>query len=141
MKKILGLLVAFVLLFSGCGGSDRPEIEEYHWVMDCVQSQDANGQIIAHGTGTDSAADSAQQMALTCQAEDGELTLSDQTNQKTYTGTYPLMETNSQSSLYQVTINDEEGMAVAAMTTYPDADPKPTWILSAGDYAIHFFGE
>ena len=76
-----------------------------------------------------------------CRAQNGKLTVTDQTNNKTYTGTYKFNGTDPQSSVYEVVIDGKEGMAVVAMTTYHDGSQNPTFIISLGDYTINFFAE
>ena len=83
MRKI-GLLLAILLLFlTECGNGNVPKIEDYAWVMISVQSKDAEGQAIAYGERGSSTLASAKQVDLTCEAENGNLTLIDQTNDKT----------------------------------------------------------
>lgn len=141
MRKI-GLLFAVLLLFlTGCNNSQVPKIDEYDWVMTSVQSMDADGQAIAFGERGSSTLSSAKQINMTCKAENGNLTLADQTNNKTYTGTYKLTQTDPKSYIYEVVVDGEEGMAVVAMTSYHDGSQEPTFIINLGDYTINLFAE
>lgn len=142
MRKAAICLTALLFVcLTGCSGDTLPTIEEYDWKMTSVQNMDANGQVIAYGERGSSTLDTAKQIELTCEAKQGCLTLTDKTNQKTYTGTYRLSSTDLRSSIYGVTVDGTEGAAVTAMTTYQDDSKDPTLIIRLGDYTINFFAE
>lgn len=142
MKKLLTLwLAVLLLLFTGCSNHQIPYIEEYNWVMTSVQSMDANGQAIAFGEDGSSTLSSAKLIELTCTAENGQITLIDQTNRKTYEGTYKLTQTDSQSFIYEVDVDGKKGHAVVAMTTYHDGCQEATFIMNLGEYTINFFAQ
>ena len=140
MKKLCLLWMISLLFLGGCSKNSVPKMEDYEWVMTSVQSNE-DGRVIAFGGRKSSTFDSAEQVELTCQAESGILTLTDQTNSKIYTGTYKLTQTDPQSSIYEVIVNGNEGMAVVAMTTYNDGNQEPTFIVNLGDYSINFSAE
>lgn len=140
MKKA-GLLLVLLLILTGCGSSKVPQIEDYTWVMTSVQSVKAGGQAVAYGERGSSTLETAKQIVLLCRAEEGSLTLIDQTNRKTYTGTYQRSKNSPQGTIYEVTIEGQEGYAAAAMTTYQDGSQDPTLIFNLGDYAVNFFAE
>ena len=60
------------------------------------------------------------ELQLTCEAAEGVLTFSDETNDRTCTGSYRLIESGPQSNIYEITVEDTEGMAVVSRTTGPD---------------------
>lgn len=140
MKKA-GLLLALLLILVGCGGSKIPKIEDYTWVMTSVQSVQAGGQAVAYGERGSSTLDTAKQMKLLCQAQGGNLTLTDRTNDRTYAGTYQQSKDSPQGVIYEVTIEGQQGYAAVAMTTYQDGSQQPTLIFNLGDYAVNFFAE
>lgn len=140
MKKA-GLLLVLLLILTGCGSSKVPQIEDYTWVMTSVQSVEAGGQAVAYGERGSSTLETAKQIVLLCRAKEGSLTLIDQTNRKTYTGTYQRSKDSPQGTIYEVTIEGQEGYAAAAMTTYQDGSQDPTLIFNLGDYAVNFFAE
>lgn len=140
MKKA-GLLLVLLLILTGCGSSKVPQIEDYTWVMTSVQSVEAGGQAVAYGERGSSTLETAKQIVLLCRAEEGSMTLIDQTNHKTYTGTYQLSKDSPQGAIYEVTIEGQEGYAATAMTTYQDGSQDPTLIFNLGDYAVNFFAE
>ena len=138
MRKI-SLLLVFVLLFaSGCSGADVPEIGDHEWVMTSVQSMEEDGQAVAFGERGSSTLPSAEQMEMFCIAENGNLTIDDRTNGKTYSGTYKMIQKDPRSSIYEVDVEGTEGMAVVAMMAYQDGSSEPTFIISLGSYTINF---
>lgn len=140
MKKA-GLWMALVLvLLTGCSGK-TPKIDAYSWVMTSVQSMEAGGQAVAYGERGSSTLEEAKQVELICEAQGGALTLTDRTNDRTYTGTYRQSQSDSRSTIYEVEVDGTEGVAVAAMTTYQDGAQDPTLIFHFGDYTVNFFGE
>ena len=141
MKRLSVLLCLLLLLLAGCGskGSTVPKIEDYSWRMTTVQSMEAEGQAVAYGTSNDSTQETAVEILLTCTASDGTITPTDETNGQMYSGTYKLTESDQQTSIYEITVGETEGMAVVSMTTYHDDSQTPTFIISLGDYALNFF--
>ena len=139
--KRLGVLLCLLLLLAGCSSKDItvPKIEDYSWQMTTVQSMEAEGQAVAYGSGNDSTLETAVEILLTCTASDGTITLTDETNGQTYSGTYKLSESDQQTSIYEITVGETEGMAVVSMTTFHDDSQTPTFIISLGDYAMNFF--
>lgn len=139
--KRAGLLLALLLvLLTGCS-SKAPKIDEYTWVMTSVQSMEAGGQAVAYGEGGSSTLEGAKQIELVCEAQGGNLTLTDRTNDRTYTGTYQQSQRDSKSTIYEVSVDGTSGVAVAAMTTYQDGTQDPTLIFNLGDYTVNFFAK
>ena len=140
MKRAGLLLVFLLVLLTGCS-SKAPEIDEYTWVMTSVQSMEAGGQAVAYGEKGSSTLEGAKQIELVCEAQDGNLTLTDRTNDRTYTGTYQQSQRDSKSTIYEVDVDGTSGVAVAAMTTYQDGTQDPTLIFNLGDYTVNFFAK
>ncbi|MCI7159929.1 MAG: hypothetical protein MR999_11085 [Flintibacter sp.] len=139
--KRAGLLLALLLvLLTGCS-SKAPKIDEYTWVMTSVQSMEAGGQAVAYGEKGSSTLEGAKQIELVCEAEGGNLTLTERTNDRTYTGTYQQSQRDSKSTIYEVSVDGTSGVAVAAMTTYQDGTQDSTLIFNLGDYTVNFFAK
>lgn len=139
--KRAGLLLALLLvLLTGCS-SKTPKIDEYTWVMTSVQSMEAGGQAVAYGEKGSSTLEGAKQIELVCEAQDGNLTLTDRTNDRTYTGTYQESQRDSKSTIYEVSVDGTSGVAVVAMTTYQDGTQDPTLIFNLWDYTVNFFAK
>lgn len=140
MKKTGLLLALLLVLLTGCA-SKAPKIDEYSWVMTSVQSMEAGGQAVVYGERGSSTLEGAKQIELLCEAKDGKLTLTDRTNDRTYTGTYQQSQRDPKSTIYEVEVDGITGMAAVAMTTYQDGSQDPTLIFNLGDYAVNFFAE
>lgn len=139
--KRAGLLLALLLvLLTGCS-SKTPKIDEYTWVMTSVQSMEAGGQAVAYGEKGSSTLEGAKQIELVCEAEGGNLTLTERTNDRTYIGTYQQSQRDSKSTIYEVDVDGTSGVAVAAMTTYQDGTQDSTLIFNLGDYTVNFFAK
>lgn len=141
MKKILSTALILLLFLSACSRG-VPKIEQHSWTMTSVQDG-ATGRPVAYGTLTDSISDAAKKIDLTCTAQNGVLTLADNTNGKTYTGSYKLIGTDPKSANYEITLDGKKGIAVSAMTTFMDGTSTPTFIINFGpdDYTVNFSAE
>lgn len=106
--------------------------------MTTVQSVNAEGQIVAHAPGQIGSPEASEDISLTCTVKDGVLTLNDESNNQTYTGSYKLIDSVHESSNYEVVIGEAKGMAVVSSTTYLDDSTVPALIIRIGDYALNF---
>ena len=145
MKKfsVVFLVSVMLLLLSGCSDQDKNDpavgrIEDNLWCMTTIQSAEQNGDVIVCGD-TENLYFDVPVIDLCCTANQGMLTLTDNTNGETYIGTYKLNQSNKQSCIYSITLNDTEGMAVVSSTQYHDGTSIPTFIISLDDYALNFF--
>ena len=102
MKK-LSLFITAVLLFfvSGCEFKNVPKIDEYRWLMFSIQNTQT-GEIVACGQNENVLSEDVKVLILICCAENGNLTFTDTTNSKTYTGTYKLSKKDSSSSIHKL---------------------------------------
>lgn len=144
MKRLSVLFCLIILILTGCSNEEStagnaPKIEDHTWQMTTVQNAEADGQVVAHAPGTVGVSDTSMEVILKCAAADGKLTLTDEIIGNTYTGTYKLTDTNQETRIYEVIIEDSEGMAVVSMTTYQDESQTPTLIINLGNYAMNFF--
>lgn len=144
MKRWIVLFCLMIFMLTGCSNeknavSDAPKIEDYSWVMTTIQSSEDDGQIIAHAVDTVGVPENSVEIVLKCSAANGELSLTDETNSKSYKGTYKLTDANQETRIYEVVLNNVEGIAVVSMTKYEDKSQTPTFIIRFEDYSINFF--
>lgn len=140
----LGLLTISALGFvflAGCSGNNAPQIDESTWAITTIQSAEAEGQIVACSSDDSEVFENAIEVNFECTAEEGELSLIDKMEDKTYTGSYSLLSSNRESSIYKITLDGTEGTAVSSSTTYNDGNQIPTLIVSLGDYTLNFLAE
>lgn len=138
MKKKYLLLVLAALLLTGCAASG-PTIESDIWIMSTVQTTDNDGQLIAYGAESGCVPDNAVPLALTCQAAGGIITLTDQTNGNTYTGTYGKTSEDPRSEIYEIAIGQTSGLAVVSETSYQDGTKQATLVIRLDQYSLNFF--
>lgn len=144
MKKFLSVLLMslIVFTFSACN-ADVIAIEDYEWKMRTVMSNDIeNAQyqdelVIAVGEADELYPD-AEIVDLTLIAKDGEITITDTTNGKTYNGTYKVQKKTSKGTDYEIIIDGVTGYATLSPTEYYDGSEEPTLPISIGDYSIYF---
>ena len=140
MKKAFFLIILLVLLLtSGCKSS--PAINDFSWKMSTIASiENEQLNVIAVGD-SNYAHPEAEVIDMTLIASDGKIILTDNTNSKTYEGTYFIDGKNLRSTSYKITIEGEDGYATVAMTTYLDGSKKPTLPISLGNYTIYFYSD
>ena len=140
MKKRIPVLLCLLLVcLAGCGTGDPSlALEAGVWQLATLQSVEQEGQIVAHGPGTGIVPDTSVELQLTCKAAEGLLTFSNETNDRTCTGSYRLIESGPQSNIYEITVEDTDGMAVVSYTTRQDGGELPTLALQLGDWTGYF---
>lgn len=124
-KILLPLLL--IVLLAGCGKTnDGLTIEGHDWTS--TQAIDSAGQPI-------------DLPALSCTAQDGALSVMG-ADGNTQSGTYSLAQRDTNSALYDLSLDGESGTAVVNTTEYVDADGKKesefTLILSLPDQTVYF---
>ena len=126
--RILLPLLLIVLLV-GCGkedDSDTLTIEGHDWT---------------YVNAVDSAGAPLDLTALTCTAQDGALSVMG-SDGNTQSGTYSLAQRDTNSALYDLSLDGESGTAVVRITEYSDAagekSSECTLILSLPERAIYF---
>jgi len=144
--KIVKIMIAFFLSMILClsltaCGKEELAIENYEWNLRyAYQVEDNQINVIATDE-YDTAHPNASIVEVTLKAEDGKITIADKTNNKTYTGTYTLENTNPKEKNYKVLINGQEGYATVAMTTYADGSEEPTLPINLGEYSLYFYSK
>ena len=143
MKKIFTFIICTIILFSltSCKQTEKTTIESNEWILSTIQSNEQNGDIIAYNPNDNTVIvpENAIIIELSCSAKDKVLTLLDETNNKTYTGEYKELDDNFESTIYEITINETQGTAVASTMEYNDGKEIPTLIITLGDYTLNFY--
>lgn len=120
----------------------KPAIEKHTWVLTYAQQTDAPYFIVAHQKGTAPSDDIhnlyafSKEIELTCEAKNGELVLTDETNHKTYSGTYEVSSWNRASDKsYTVVIDGQEGTATIETIS---SKFNRTLCIVIGQYVLNF---
>ena len=144
MKKFVCVLIAliFILGLSACNG-DVVAIEDYEWKMGAVMrndievAQNEDELVVAVGE-EDDIHPNAKIVDLKLVAKDGSITITDATNNKTYSGTYKVQQKTPKGTDYEVTIDGIKGYATVAPTEYYDGSEVPTLPVNLGEYSLYF---
>ena len=144
MKKFVCVLIAliFILGLSACNG-DVVAIEDYEWKMGAVMrndievAQNEDELVVAVGE-EDDVHPNAKIVDLKLVAKDGSITITDATNNKTYSGTYKVQQKTPKGTDYEVTIDGIKGYATVAPTEYYDGSEIPTLPINLGEYSLYF---
>lgn len=144
MKKFVCVLMALVLALglSACNG-DVVAIEDYEWKMGAVMrndievAQNEDELVVAVGE-EDDIHPNAKIVDLKLVAKDGSITITDATNNKTYSGTYKVQQKTPKGTDYEVTIDGIKGYATVAPTEYYDGSEVPTLPINLGEYSLYF---
>ena len=143
MKRIIACVAALSILmlsFSSCK-TQKPKIEDYQWKMRTVMHADDDTLVIDAVNEEDIAHPEAKVIDMTLVAQDGKITIADDTNNKTYEGSYAVDGKTPEGTDYTVQISGESGYATVAMTTYLDGNEEPTLPINLGKYSIYFYAE
>ena len=80
----------------------------------------------------------AEIVDLTLTAKDGEITITDTTNGKTYSVTYKVMQKTPKGTDYEITIDGTTGYATVSPTEYYDGSEIPTLPINIDGYSLYF---
>ena len=144
MKKIIPifLMLIFTFALSACNSVEFA-IEDYEWKMRAVMrndievAQNEDELVVAVGE-ADELYPNAEIVDITLTAKDGEITVTDATNSKTYSGTYTVRQKTPDGTDYEVTIDGVSGHATVAPTEYYDGSEIPTLPINIDGYSIYF---
>lgn len=144
MKKLIALFCAviFAVTLSACN-ADVVKIEDYEWKMRTVMSNDKEAAqyqdelVVAVGEADELYPD-AEIVDMTLTAKDGEITITDTTNGKTYNGTYEVIQKTPKGTDYEIIIDGVTGYATVAPTEYYDGTEIPTLPINIDGYSLYF---
>ena len=144
MKKFVCVLMVliFALGLSACSG-DVVAIEDYEWKMGAVMrndievAQNEDELVVAVGE-EDDIHPNAKIVDLKLVAKNGSITITDATNNKTYSGTYKVQQKTPKGTDYEVTIDGIKGYATVAPTEYYDGSEVPTLPINLGEFSLYF---
>ena len=144
MKKILSVfLMSFIVFALSACNADVVKIEDYEWKMRTVMSNDTEAAqyqdelVVAVGEADELYPD-AEIVDMTLTAKDGEITITDTTNGKTYNGTYEVMQKTPKGTDYEIIIDGVTGYATVAPTEYYDGSEIPTLPINIAGYSLYF---
>lgn len=144
MKKILSVfLMSFIVFALSACNADVVKIEDYEWEMRTVMSNDTESAqyqdelVVAVGEADELYPD-AEIVDMTLTAKDGEITITDTTNGKTYTGTYEVMQKTPKGTDYEIIIDGVNGYATVAPKEYYDGTEIPTLPINIDGYSLYF---
>ncbi len=141
MKKaisILLLLIVVIITISACA-TTRPKIEEYEWHLKYAMRVENEQLNVLARNEEDGAHPEAKIVDIVLVAQNGIITITDKTNNKIYTGTYVIEKNTPKGTDYKISIDQKNGYATVAMTTYHDGTEEPTLPISLGDYSLYFY--
>lgn len=142
-KKFFTMSVILLMLSLSSCATETLSIEDYEWQMRTVMSvdietaQNEDSLIVAVGE-PDELYPNAKIVDLLLIAKDGKITIKDETNNKTYSGTYKVQQKTPQGTDYEVTINGINGYATVAPTKYYNGTEVPTLPINLGEYSLYF---
>lgn len=139
MKKIIPVLFIciLVMIFSACG-KDEIKIEDYEWKLRTAANINAEKLVVAVGE-KDEAYPDAKVVDVMLTAKDGELVITDKTNNETYEGAYEEMLITDSSEDYKIIIKGKDGYATVAYTTYADGTKELTLPITIDGYDMYFY--
>ena len=143
MKKVISVLLTLIFIFalSACSGK-VVAIEDYEWKMRTVMrndievAQNEDELVVAVGE-KDDIHPNAKIVDLKIIAKDGSITITDATNNKTYSGTYKVQQKTPKGTDYEVTIDGVKGYATVAPTEHYDGSEVPTLPINLGEYSLY----
>lgn len=141
-KTVLAIITALILAISliSCT-SQRVKIEDYEWKLETAMFSDGTSLDVIAVSESNPAYPEAPVVDVTLVAANGKLTVTDNTNKKTYEGTYTVSNRTPEGTDYKITLNGKSGYATVAMTTYADGSQTPTLPINLGDRSLAFYAK
>lgn len=146
MKKLICLTITLILcLFSLAGCGNKIAITEYEWQLQVAHKLNTETMESTMLAGVESwvnTDESASVVDVVLVAKDGTITITDKTNNKTYSGSYKHTDTSVKEMMYEFSIGNLQGHGVTAYTEYNNGTKTPTLPITLIDgdvqYSLHF---
>ena len=139
MKKTAFILIVaiFTMSLAGCGKDDTSiDIDKHKWQAATVQNA-KDGSITACSSDYILQYEDAEEISVELEANKGNMTINDLSDNKKYSGTYDLIKTTPSGEINKINVGDEEGLATCSVTN-ENGKEKPTLIITLGEYSINF---
>lgn len=138
MKKaaFICIVAIFTLYLVGCSKDTSMDIDKYKWQAVTVQNAN-DGSITACSSDYISQYEDAEEISVELEANKGNMTINDLSDNQKYSGTYDLIETTPSGEIYEINVGDEDGMATCSVTNESGKET-PTLIITLGEYSINF---
>lgn len=138
-KSMLGAVACLLLMLSGCSNREAFPVEALDWQLCTVQEQET-GEVLFAGPGEDGWPE-AEEKALSCVMEAGEITLTDEAKGENWRGTYRQIQApdHQGTAVYEVAFEDDgEGLLTTGVTRYQNGEEEASLLLDTGDYVLRF---
>ena len=136
-KTVLGILGVWCLLLCGCGKALDLSLDNHTWRFTVVQAGE-DGTVVACSAEQQVSYDAAEVIELSCEAQDGLLTLSRADTGESLTLAYQTYNENAESAIYSLWTDEQNGLATVGVTTYQGGKSEYTLIVVLGDYTLYF---
>ena len=97
-----------------------------------------DGAVVACSAEQQVSYDAAEVIELSCEAQDGLLTLSRADTGENLTLAYQTYNENAESAIYSLWTDEQNGLAMVGVTTYQGGKSEYTLIVVLGDYTLYF---
>lgn len=140
MKKLLTFITLIFICFTGCSKNEKMDIENSNWNIITIQSD--NGEVIVCSQNNESLYKELYPnmviVDMMCEAKDGNIIITDKTNNQKYQGTYEKIEKNIDSIIYKIAYEEKEGTAIVSKTKYENNEETLTLIININGYTLNF---
>ncbi|MBQ8209168.1 MAG: hypothetical protein IJZ35_01100 [Clostridia bacterium] len=138
MKKSLIVLICICLTaLCGCSAENEFTAENHSWKFAYVQSGES-GDILYASEESQSVYDGEKVIDLSCTAENGIITITNDSTGEAWKIAYTVNNTLGESTVYDITYNGISGNAAVGKTTYLDESFEYTFVIVIDGYSLCF---
>ncbi|MBQ2847583.1 MAG: hypothetical protein IJE74_04935 [Clostridia bacterium] len=131
---LLLLVLVICLISAGCSSANNLAIENHKWQISRIQLSESGTIAYCSSDEADLHQD-AEIIDLSCAASNGEIQITDNTNNREWVLEYSEANAAPESTVYEINGNNN---AVVGKTTYHDGSFEYTLIISVDDYVMYF---